>query len=407
MNPHRLVHGFAYDFPFSAVVGTATLIGLVISREEKRLPITALTVVWISFALWISFTTLFAMYPDEAQDAWQKATKIMLFSFITVAVMTRRDRLDMLVWTIVLSIGFYGFKGGIFALTHITGASQQVLGPEGTTIGDNNSLALAEIMTVPLMRYLQLQAANKWIKYGLTILMLTSVVAIVGSNSRGAFLAGTTMGLFLWMKGRHRLRLAVILLLVGPVVAKIASDEWYERMGTIQTYEEDTSAMGRINAWRMAVNLANDRPIVGGGFDAFQAETYLRYSHDHTHRPVDAHSIYFKVLGEHGYVGLALFLALGWLALRHAKATSNAAKNIPDLRWAQDLAGMLQVSLIGFAVGGLFLGLTYFDLYYHLIAMIVITRLLVQRHLQENAEGAANMNVFAGARSRADGLEAG
>ena len=42
---------------------------------------------------------------------------------------------------------------------------------------------------------------------------------------------------------------------------------------------------------------------------------------------------------------------------------------------------MVQVSLIGYMSAGSFLGLQYFDLFYHLIAIIVITKMLVQKEL--------------------------
>ena len=50
------------------------------------------------------------------------------------------------------------------------------------------------------------------------------------------------------------------------------------RIRTIQTYEQDASAMGRINAWYFALNLAKDRPLVGGGFEAFTPELFERYA---------------------------------------------------------------------------------------------------------------------------------
>lgn len=45
----------------------------------------------------------------------------------------------------------------------------------------------------------------------------------------------------------------------------------------------------------------------------------------------------------------------------------------PEHKWASDLAAMTQVSLVGYATGGAFLGLAYFDLPYHLLIIIVLT----------------------------------
>jgi probable O-glycosylation ligase (exosortase A-associated) len=152
--------------------------------------------------------------------------------------------------------------------------------------------------------------------------------------------------------------------------------QWFDRMETIKTYEQDGSAMGRINAWRMAFDMAKDRPL-GGGFDAFNEEMFVRYtgSGENVH---DSHSIYFEVLGEHGFFGLALFLLLGFLTWRTASKVVKRTRGDPQNRWLADLASMIQVSLVGYASGGAFLGLAYFDFYYTLVAVVVVcSRLLV------------------------------
>jgi putative inorganic carbon (HCO3(-)) transporter len=84
-------------------------------------------------------------------------------------------------------------------------------------------------------------------------------------------------------------------------------ETWHERMGTIIDYETDSSAQGRITAWRMAFNLALHQPL-GGGFEAFRPMTYLMYLPEAGARGTDAHSNWFEVLGEQGFIGLALYL---------------------------------------------------------------------------------------------------
>jgi putative inorganic carbon (hco3(-)) transporter len=131
----------------------------------------------------------------------------------------------------------------------------------------------------------------------------------------------------------------------------------------------------------MALRLANDRPL-GGGFEMWTAETFERYSPDNK-VPHDAHSIYFKVLGEHGWLGLGLFLAIGLLGWRSGSWIIRHARGHAELRWLSDLARMIQVSLAAFAAGGAFLGLSYFDLYWHLVAMLVIGKMLLQQALRD------------------------
>ena len=375
MNPHRLAWGFAYSFPFGAVVAIATLISFLLSNEPKRFPLNAVTIFLILFILWINITTVFAMLPDEALTQWSRAIKIQVMVLVSLLVMQRRERIHTLTWIIVLSLGFYGLKGGIFTL--LTGGTYLVWGPAESFIADNNSLALAVIMTIPLMRYLQLSTDKKLVKFGLGVLMVASSISAIASYSRGAFLALAAMGLFFWIKSRSKYVVGFALISLALLVLSFMPEQWMSRMYTIETYSQDPSAMGRINSWWFAVNLAKDR-LFGGGFGAFDRRLFLAYAPD----PLDvhaAHSIYFEVLGEHGFVGLGLFIAVMIFAWRMGTRIIKVAKGQPELKWAENLAAMSQVSLIAYAVGGTFLSLAYYDLYYNVVALLVLTEQVIKQ----------------------------
>lgn len=370
MNPHRLTWGFAYDFPFSMVIGLVTIVAFLFSREKKEMLWTRETILLLLFIGWMLLTTFFAFYPDDAWFQWNKVWKIQLVIFLTVLLINDRHKLHWMIWVMALSIGFYGVKGGIFTI--LNGGTFHVVGPGGSFISGNNELALAMVMTIPLIRYLHLQETRKWIRYGLAGAMVLMAVAAIGSQSRGALLAMAAMGFFLWIKSRHKLTTGIYMVIAVAIMAAVMPQAWYDRMSTISTYEEDESAMGRINAWHTAFNLAKDQPL-GGGFEALTtAPTFRQYAPD-PYRVLDAHSIYFEIMAEHGFIGLALFLLLGLLAWIRAQQVVNRCKRDIDKKWAADLAAMIQVSLVGYAAGGAFLGLAYFDLPYHLMIIILLT----------------------------------
>ena len=185
------------------------------------------------------------------------------------------------------------------------------------------------------------------------------VAAVGGTHSRGAFLGMLVMGLMLFIKARHKWLPALLALGLAVLLPVIAPQAWFDRMQTIGAYEQDNSAMGRIGAWHKAVEIAGER-LTGGGFEVL-IHSYQR----------DAHSIYFEVLAEHGYVGLLLFLSLLVLAWRRAGRIRARAARHPDQQWAGDLASMVQVSLAGYMTAGAFLGLAYFDFFYLLLALLV------------------------------------
>jgi probable O-glycosylation ligase (exosortase A-associated) len=376
MNPHRFTYGAAYTFPFAYIVALATFAGILFSKEQKRMPWNALTVTWLLLVVWMCFTTLFALVPDDAYENWKLAMKIQIMSIVSLLVINTPRRIDALVWVIVLSIGFFGVKGGVFGI--LTGGEYKIWGPPDSFVTGNNEVGLALVMTIPLMRYLQLKSAMWWVRLALVGAMGLSALSVLITYSRGAFLAIATMAAFMIMKTRKKTLFVLVALVAVPLMWNFMPEEYSERLGTIRTYEQDRSAMGRINAWSFALNVAMERPLVGGGFGVFDPEIFKIYAPD----PMffqDAHSIYFEMLGEQGFLGLGLFLLVGWMALGRCGRIIRDTEGRMELQWARDLAAMCQVSLIGYAIGGAFLGLAYWDLPYHLIAITVITDVLVCR----------------------------
>lgn len=375
MNPHTQGWGFATTFPFAFIIAVATMLSVVATSGPKTLPMCGFTWALLTFILWMSVTTLFAFYTEAAHAQWSKVMKIMLMTLITLMVIRERRDIHRMIWVLVISVGFYGVKGGIFTLR--SGGADRVWGPEGTFIGGNNEIALALIMTIPLMLYLRRESSKAWIKHGMVAAMLLSGLAALGSYSRGALLAIAAMLAFLWLKSRNKLAAGTLLAVTAPLFLLFMPQQWTSRMDTISDYQADESAMGRINAWHMAWNLAKDR-FFGGGYEIAEPYTFMMYAPN----PSDvhaAHSIYFQVLGEHGFVGLGLYLLLGVLTWRSAAQIVRQASVQADLAWAGHLAAMVQCSMIGFAVGGAFLSLAYYDVPYYLMAVVVAMRLFVAR----------------------------
>lgn len=379
MNPHKLTWGFAYHMPFAMIVAIPTLIGFLFTRNKSSFPWSTATVYMVLFYVWTCVTSLVGLgFPTDVYAMWLKFTKVMLMLFVTMMLIRGRRQIDLLVWVIVISIGYYGTKGGVFTIR--SGGGERVWGPDGSTIAGNNEIGLAAIIVVPLMFYLaqtigssdlirkkyhQLVRVLLWISMGL------SAVATLGTHSRGAFLGIAGMAFFLGMKSNKKvLSVIAIVAILGGSLA-FMPDKWWDRMATIQTYEDDGSAQGRLQAWGMAFNLAVDRPLVGGGHD-FLSDESVWHRYQTIGLPRAAHSIYFQVLGEHGFVGLALYVLIGLSGWVMATRLARKAKGHPDFEWIPPLMRMIQVALIGFAIGGAFLSLANWDVPYYLIAIVVL-----------------------------------
>jgi putative inorganic carbon (HCO3(-)) transporter len=379
MNPHTQGWGFARTFPFAAIVAVTTLLAMLSKPKEIRFPNSPAVKVFLTFVLWMVVTTAFSFYPEDNLAALNKVIKIMGMTLVIWMLVRTREEIEGVIWAVAISLGYYGVKGGIFTVQ--TGGEFRVWGPAATFIEGNNEIALALIMTVPLMLYLLRLVHHKWGRRGIIAAAGLCALASLGSYSRGAAVALAGMLFILWLKSPRKVLLGTIMLMLIPLALLFMPQQWHNRIDTIDNYEEDASAMGRINAWKMAFNLANDRPLVGGGFNIYDPFIFNRYAPN----PEDihaAHSIYFQVLGEHGYVGLLLYLLLYWLVWRDGAWILRHARGVESLEWAAALARMIQVSMMGFLIGGAFLSLVYFDVPYYLMVAMVATRRLVDETLK-------------------------
>mgnify|MGYP001819850859 CR=1 FL=1 len=393
MNPHRISWTLTNQ-PFAQLIALAMLSSLLIARNEtKRIPVTPITITLGIFWVWMLATTFFSMYPELAWKQWDKVWKIMLTTYVAIMVLNSRERIISLTVVAAMSIGYYGFKGGLFTI--LTGGGFRVWGPAGSFIGGNNEIGLALIMTVPLLVYLRGIVTYRGLKWALLAGAVLCVFAILGTQSRGALVGVSAMSLFLIFKSKNKIPYLLLAAILAFVAWNFMPETWHERMDTIGEYEEDSSAQGRIKAWRMAVNLSGDR-VFGGGFECFKPMTYLMYLPEVGARGTDAHSIYFETLAEHGVIGLTLFLLIGLFTFLACGRIMRRTRGLSDLLWMNELARMIQVSLVGYAVSGLFLGLAYFDFYYALVAIVVGMTTVLAQHEASLADERQQAPVAAG-----------
>lgn len=366
MNPHRLTYGFAYDLPWAQVVAAVTLLSILWNQDKLKFPWSAPVIALLMFIGWMCVTTLFAFHPDASQEQLVKVLKIQLFTLIAFAAIRERKHIELFIWVNVISIGFYGVKGGLFVIR--SAGTDRVWGPYGSFIEGNNEIGLALVMVIPLMYFLMVVATNRWLRLGLLGALLLCATAAIGTYSRGALLAIVAMGAVLWWRSNAKFLSGILIAIAGVFLVSFMPEAWEERMNTIVTFDEDASAQGRLNAWEMAFNLANHRPL-GAGFETASDELFAMYAPIPYARA--AHSIYFQVLGEHGWIGLFLFLAIGAYGFTVAYRVRRLSRQVPDGEWLRTLSGMIQVSMVGFAVGGAFLSLAYFDLPYNILVILV------------------------------------
>ena len=377
MSPHQYVYGIVSTLPINLIEAVVTLFAWFVSKEPKRIPLNACTLLLLLLMAWITLTTMVSLAPDSAWALWQRNIKNLFLGLVIAGLMTNRVRLHALVWTVVFSLGYFGIKGGLFTI--ITAGSGHVVGEAGV-LGDNNNFALAMCMLLPLMNYLRLNSAHRIVRVALVVGMVLTVIAILGTYSRGGLVGLSVSVLFLWSKSRQKLLLGacgVVVLVIGYMMMPA---DWTKRMDTIQSAEEDGSFMGRVQVWRFAYNIALARPLVGGGMGSSEDGTVFNtYSTDYVPFGRAAHSIYFQILGDNGFAGLLIFLALLGAVWRQCAVVKKRVAGRPELAWAVDLATMIQVSQAGYMAAGAALSMAYYDLSYIELGTIVALGQIVRK----------------------------
>ncbi len=391
MNPHREVWGFATNQPWALLVFGATIIGCLLAREPKRFEWNAATITLVVMMGVFTLTSLFTLAPAAATwDKWDRTFKIVLGVLLTASLLTSRRRIHALIWVMCISLGYYGVKGGIFAI--MTAGSYRTWGPPDSIIGDNNHIATALLVAVPLMNYLRLQSKHRIVRLLILAAMTLTTLAALASYSRGAMIAAAAAALLLWWRSNGKIISGM--LIAGCLAAGVnfMPPQWVDRMNSITTYEEDASATTRLKLWEVSFKFAVARPLAGAGFRGpYSREAVDTVMPGGPARAV--HSIWFEVMGEHGFLGFAVWFMLLPIGVYHAMRLKRLTRDRPDLAWAADLGRMVPVSILAYAAGGTFLSLAYWDFFWTIIVITAATHALVVKEVRGTAPVAATAPV--------------
>ncbi len=390
LSPNELLNGFMSGVPFNKIVALTTVCLMFISREKKDAYLDTVLVLLLLLGISATISWYMALAPSsEGTDLYEKLIKEIVLAFIITAVMTTRHRIHLLVLTVVLSLGFLAVKEGLISILTVGG--HKIIG--SGSVGDNNSLATALLMIIPLMFYLARYSAVRAVRVGLLAAAGLAVITVIMTFSRGGFVGLMVLGGFVVKNGRNKLASLAAIAAAGVLIYLLAPDAWFERLSTIKDADNDGSFMGRVVAWKMSLLIAFDHPLFGGGPHAVQHlvvwDTYkplLPTVNFVATPPPDvfphaAHSIYFEILGDLGFVGLFLFLSVIFVSLWNCHWIVRATRGKPDLAWARDLARLSQVSLVIYLVTGAALSMGYFELVYVLVALLSRCRRVVSRAL--------------------------
>lgn len=400
MVPHKETYGRAYNMEFLDYVAALTVGGLFLSRDRIHLPLHPIIIAIGIYFVWVIFTTIAGFSPSHSLTKFTHISKVLIFAVLSIMIMRSPNRLKAFVAVMGLSLAYYSVKGGLFTIA--TGGQYRVTHGNGM-FSDNNHFAMAFSMAVPLaFYYAKHPPINHWIvRWGLFGVGLLTIASVVGTHSRGGLIALSAVLGAMALFSRRRILLISLAVPLALGGLTLLPDNWKNRMSTVNTETAggDESFRGRVVMWRFSSNLASEHPIEGGGFDVFYQDKPLERFLPPGGVGRAPHSVYFEVLGEHGYIGLFLFLTTlftGWFVGGSAYRKYSKYK---ETLWLGDLAQAMRLGFIGFAVGGLTVNIATFDLYWHFLAILVMIDTVGARLLTKQLTH-VNNSTLAGSNSK-------
>lgn len=394
------MYGFMQSLQIVMLFALIALVQVLLRRDPKMgaFKFTGLHLLFLLFALQALISATFA-FSGLARN-WEIAGdlfKTLLYCSLMSILVTSRFRSYVIVVFIVLAMAYYGMIEGLRFIA--SGGAHISQGD--ARLGDNNHFAVVVGSSIPLMLYLFLYAKAKPMRLVMLGLMLLTTLAVVTTYSRGGMLTLAGMGFLLILRSRKKvLGFAMVGVLAVTVVA-VAPDAWVDRMGSIKTADNDSSFMGRVKAWKRSSAIALDHPFTGGGFQSVQNHAvYEKYRYEQgllgfietgvqTYAAA-AHSIYFEVMGDMGFVGLFIFLCImssPFVFLSRAKKLSRRIG--PSSQWGVDLLTMISIGHFGYLVGGASISAAYFEMAYLYVslagAVVAILEVEARRSMEQQS----------------------
>jgi putative inorganic carbon (hco3(-)) transporter len=376
-----LTWGFARRLPLAEVIAIAMIAGWLMWEYRPfwfnnwRLRGMVALVMVVGISMFLKRTTW-----DVGGDRYFELMKIVFVALLTSALMVTRQRLRTYCYVVALALGFYGVKNGIWYLL----GGGTIVGPGGM-LKDNNDFALAMVMNLPFLWYLSYDPGEfrgaHLVKWGLRGAFGMTLLTIMSTGSRGGFLAAAVVLLCMAWQTRWKVPAIAALVLVGLLGYAFAPAEYKERLATI-TGTPDQSVQGRLLSWKVAFNMIRQNPVLGVGFQNF----FWQYQHYLTGISLPAgaekipsrvaHNSYLQIWAESGGIAFALFMYLLISSILGMRRLVRAVANSAD-DWIRPYAQTIQITLIGYMAGAMFLNRAHFDLMYQVVAVGVMLPVVV------------------------------
>jgi probable O-glycosylation ligase (exosortase A-associated) len=377
--PQELSYFFLNQIPVSLIMAALAIGSYVLIDRRSPAPVTIHTILTILLGIWVTITTIFfAVAPDTVWVKWDWAFKTIMFSAFIPLVFRSKIQIEAFLGIYIFSAAVHIVPVGLKTMINGGGYGQELGVVGGNSLfSEGSTLAAASLVLIPVTLYLRKhsQILPQWkiVKLGYLALIAVMLAAAIGTYARTGLIGIIVLIAALWLRSDRKILGALVAAAIAMSVMAFTSTAWNERISTISDYQSEDSALGRILVWQWTLQFVATHPA-GGGFNSYQINE-VRFP-PNAYNPEGEiargkafHSIYFEVLGEHGWPGIILF---GGLALTSLISLQNVVRRVrltPELASCRDLAFALQVSLVVLLACGLFIGVAFQPMLYYLFAL--------------------------------------
>ncbi|NKE44028.1 putative O-glycosylation ligase, exosortase A system-associated [Roseomonas frigidaquae] len=401
--PQQIAYILLNQFPVSAFIGALAIGGYLAADRRSPAPFGMHAALTLLFAGWITLTTVqFAVAPEAAWDKWDWAFKTVLFSAFIPLVFRSLVQIEAFIATYVFAAAIHFLPTGLKTMISGGGYGMGLGVVQGNSgFGEGSTLAAVALMLIPLVFYLRKHGTliprsplTDAMFIGLAVVM---VACAIGTYARTGLIGLIVLAGAIWLRSDRKILGLIVGAIAALAITHFTSDDWNERVSTINEFQTEDSALGRILVWQWTLGFVSEN-IFGGGFHSYQINEITfpgnaQFPEGVVTRGKAFHSIYFEVLGEHGWPGIALFLGLILTSFLSLQKAARIGRRTPGMEKVKDLAFALQVSLVVMLACGAFIGVAFQPMLWYIFALSSCTLHYARRAsaavASGDAEGAA------------------
>ena len=372
----------------AAMIMAVAGVGLYVFTDRRSPPrFSAHTLLVLLFAMWMTLSLSWAEVPDAAYDKWDWAFKTVVFSVFLPYVLRSRVQIEAFLQVFLFALTLHMLPRGVKEILSGSGYGRDLgVINNNSLLLESSTLAMVSIAVIPIILWLRTHSLlipkSRFRDFGYYGMVAVAVGCAISTYARTALIGFIVVAAVMFVASRRKIVFALCTVAMVIGFGAITSDSWNERISTSADYQQEDSALGRLLVWQWTLGYTAQHPF-GGGFDAYRID-HIEFAADGQRAAYAVngkayHNMYFEVLGELGYPGLALFGTIQLLSLIYLLNVSRRTRNKPYLLWVHDLSRACITSLLVLMACGNFIGVGFQAQLWYFMALPICLREYLHR----------------------------